>query len=57
MLGTAFSIAGTVGSVVVTGALELPAAVTCSPYMQYTATPPRAIMAPLPITAAQSRML
>jgi hypothetical protein len=57
MDGTAFSIAGAVGGVDVTGAIELPAALTCSSCVQYTATPPTPINAPPPTNAAHSRML
>jgi hypothetical protein len=57
MLGAAFAIVGVLGGVVVVGvAPEPPAAVTSALCVQYTATPPRAIMAPPPTIAAHNRI-
>lgn len=55
MLGTAFATAGALGGVVVVGAPASPDAVTSALCVQYTAMPPRAIMAPPPTMAAHNR--
>jgi hypothetical protein len=57
MLGTAFATAGALGGVVVVGAPApaSPDAVTSALCVQYTAMPPRAIMAPPPTIAAHNR--